>query len=134
MRWQSTENNDDITALAFHPSRQNVLLSGGDDGLVSLFDTTIPEEDDSLVQAFNHRPVHKAGFVDEGAVYSLSSDQNLVIHPIFDDAREIEPQPIELGDLRPLIPCEYAIDLIHSGNNFILATGSHRYGVPPACS
>ena len=126
MRWQNTENHDDITALDFHATKPHILLSGGDDGLVSLFDTTIREEEDSLIQAFNHGPIHKAGFVDQGAVYALSSDQNLSIHPVFDEDRETEPESVQLGDVRPLVPCEYVIDLLHVGNEFILATGSHR--------
>ncbi|RMZ84265.1 hypothetical protein DV738_g775, partial [Chaetothyriales sp. CBS 135597] len=125
IRWQNNENNDDITALNFHPSKSNILLSGGDDGLVSLFDTAVQEEDDSLVQAFNHAPIHKAGFVDPSAVYALSSDQNLAIHPVFEDQRESEPGPVLLGDMRPLVPCEYVIDLLHTGGEFIVATGSH---------
>ncbi|RMZ87077.1 hypothetical protein DV736_g5694, partial [Chaetothyriales sp. CBS 134916] len=125
IRWQNNENNDDITDLGFHPSKPHILLSGGDDGLVSLFDTTVQEEDDSLVQAFNHGPIHKAGFVDQSAVYALSSDQNLAIHPIFEHQRETEPCPVLLGDMRRLVSCEYVIDLLHAGDEFIVATGSH---------
>lgn len=54
MRWQSAENNEDITALQYHPSKDHLLLSGGDDGLVSIFDTSIQDENDSLIQAFDH--------------------------------------------------------------------------------
>ena len=54
MRWQSSENHDDITALQYHPSDDQILLSGGDDGLVGVFDTTIQDENDSLIQAFDH--------------------------------------------------------------------------------
>ena len=126
MRWQNTENNDDITALDFHATKPHILLSGGDDGLVGLFDSSIQEEDDSLIQAFNHGPIHKAGFVDQGAVYAVSSDQNLSIHPVFDENREMEPQPVILGDVRSLVDCEYVIDLLHAGEEFVLATGSHR--------
>ncbi|RMZ76793.1 hypothetical protein DV737_g4631, partial [Chaetothyriales sp. CBS 132003] len=125
IRWQNNENNDDITALDFHPRNSHILLSGGDDGLVGLFDTTVQEEDDSLVQAFNHGPIHKAGFIDQSAVYALSSDQNLAMHPVFEAQRETEPGPVLLGDMRPLVPCEYVIDLLHAGDEFIVATGSH---------
>jgi len=70
MRWQSSENNEDITALQHHPSNDRLLLSGGDDGLVSIFDTSIQDENDSLVQAFDHGvlnqqasgPMHRRGF------------------------------------------------------------------------
>ena len=54
MRWQSSENNEDITTLQYHPSQDHLLLSGGDGGLVSVFDTGIQDENDSLIQAFDH--------------------------------------------------------------------------------
>jgi WD repeat-containing protein 89 len=126
MRWQNAENNDDITALDLHPTRDNLLLAGGDDGLVSLFDLGIVEEDDSLVQAVNHGPIHKAGFFDTDRLFALSSDQDLALHPIFSAEREAEPSPVLFGDLRPLIPCEYVIDIVGTGTDFAVATGSHR--------
>ena len=129
MRWQNAENNDDITALDFHPTHDHLLLSGGDDGLVSIFDTRIPEEDDSLLQAVNHGPIHKAGFLGENDLYALSSDQNLALHSLtLDDTDANEQAPDLLGDLRSDIPCEYVIDVFSSGthSNGVVASGSHR--------
>lgn len=128
LRWQNSENNEDITALAFHPDQTNLLLSGDDGGLVSTFDTSIAEEDEALMLAFDHGPIHKAGFVDSHSIYALSSDQNLALHPSYrgssDDA---DVSPILHGDLRPIVPCEYVIDLVKSGGRTVVATGSHRY-------
>ncbi|KPI44275.1 putative WD repeat-containing protein [Cyphellophora attinorum] len=124
-QWQNAENHDDITAIDFHPSRTNLLLAGGDDGQVSIFDSTVVEEEDSLVQGLNQGPVHKAGFLDQSSFYALSSDQNLALHPVFDDTRTEEPKPIDMGDVRPLIPCEYVVDIVKSGTAATIATGSH---------
>lgn len=124
-RWQNAENHDDITALDFHPSQTNIVLAGGDDGSVSLFDSNIVEEDDSLLQGLNQGPVHKAGFLNENSFYALSCDQHLALHPVFDDARAEEPEPVFLGDVRPLIPCEYVIDIVRTGGNSTIAAGSH---------
>lgn len=127
-RWQNTENNDEITALDFHPLRHNILLSGGDDGLVSIFDTLVVEEDDSLLQAVNHGPIHKAGFFGHDDLYALSSDQNLALHSLTLDDSDLEkPASDLLGDLRPKVPCEYVIDVFHSGPDYVTACGSHRY-------
>lgn len=130
MRWQSTENNDDITALSYHPSDRTQLLSGGDDGLVSVFDTTVQDEMDSLIQAFNHGPIHKAGFLSETAVYALSADQQFSIYPI----STLKPdsldgiQPVSFGDLRPIAQCDYVIDILPSTHHPYVVTGSHlRY-------
>ncbi|KAK5454182.1 hypothetical protein LTS15_006182 [Exophiala xenobiotica] len=126
MRWQNTELNDEITALDFHPVRDNVLLAGGDDGLVSIFDTQIVEEEDSLLQAVNHGPIHKAGFLGVSDLYALSSDQNLALHSLtLEDTDAIEPSPNQLGDLRPLVPCEYVIDIFRTGPDHVVACGSH---------
>ena len=124
-KWQNQENHDDITAVDFHPGANNIVLAGGDDGQVSLFDTNVAEEQDSLVQGLNQGPVHKAGFLDQTSFCALSADQNLALHPIFDDTLEDPPKPIEMGDVRPLIPCEYVVDIIKIGGQASIAAGSH---------
>ncbi len=127
MSWHNSENNDDVTAVDFHPSQGHLLLAGGDDGLVSIFDVRISEEEDSLVQGVNHGPIHKSGFLSDHGFFALSSDQNLAMHPLYSLEREQEPAPIILGDLRPIIPCEYVIDVVRTGTEFGVATGSHRF-------
>lgn len=123
--WQNAENNDEITTVNFHPSRHNILLAGGDDGLVSLFDSDITEEDDSLLQVINHGPVHKAGFLDDNRVFALSSDQNFAVHPVSTPGDEQDPEPILIGDLRPLIPCQYVIDVLKSGEDYVIVAGTN---------
>ncbi|KAJ9611764.1 hypothetical protein H2200_004948 [Cladophialophora chaetospira] len=131
MIWLSanTEVNDEITALDFHPSRDSLLLTGGDDGVACIFDIQIQEEQDSLLQAVNHGPIHKAGFLGLTDLYALSSDQNLALHSItVDDAdTEVDQTPAadDLGDLRPTVPCEYVIDVLQSGPEHVVACGSH---------
>lgn len=123
--WQNAENHDEITTVAFHPSRDNVVLTGGDDGLVSLFDATIAEEEDSLLQVVNHGPIHKAGFLGGDRIYALSSDQNFAVHPVSSPGDDRDPEPALMGDVRPLIPCQYVIDVIKSGEEFVLAAGTN---------
>ena len=125
-RWQNAENNDDITALDFHPTRDNILLGGDDGGLVSLFDTSIAEEDESLIQAFNHGPIHRAGFASDDVIHALSSDQSLALHPVDHGGEQEDHPPVILGDVRPVIPCEYVIDIVRTGQNVAIAAGSHR--------
>ncbi|KIW87335.1 uncharacterized protein Z519_11971 [Cladophialophora bantiana CBS 173.52] len=127
-RWQNAEVNDEITALDFHPFRNNLLLSGGDDGAICVFDTQIQEEQDSLLQGVNHGPIHKAGFLGPTDLYALSSDQNLALHSLTVDDEDVEadqPAPNQLGDLRPAIPCEYVIGILHSGTDHVVVCGSH---------
>ena len=106
------------------------LLSGGDDGLVSVFDTSVQEDNDSLLRAFNHGPIHKAGFmsdVSDSPIYALSSDQKFSIHPAdnleFTDS-EVN-QPVIFGDLRPKLQCDYVIDVLRGTEQPYVVTGSH---------
>ena len=101
-------------------------MAGGDDGLVSLFDTTIVEEEDSLLQAINHGPIHKAGFLSASRLYALSSDQNLAIHPVSTPGDEQDPQPTLFGDLRPKIPCQYVIDVQTYDQDVVIAAGTAK--------
>jgi WD repeat-containing protein 89 len=125
--WQSSGNCDDITALQYHPTEKSQLLSGADDGLVSLFDTTVQDETDSLVQGFNHAPIHKAGFLTDLAIYALSSDQKLSIHSVasFETEQSTLTQPIDFGDLRPLAQCDYVIDILREAGQVYVVAGSH---------
>ncbi|RYG51387.1 WD40 repeat domain-containing protein [archaeon] len=58
-----------VTQLAFHPVIPHHLVSGGDDGLVCVFDLTVRTEDDALVVVFNaESAVSRFGFFgDSGA-------------------------------------------------------------------
>lgn len=113
------------------------MLAGSDDGLVSLFDTNIAEEDESLVQVIKHGPIHKAGFLGENRIFVLSSDQNFAVHPVSSPGDEEDPEPTLIGDLRPLVPCQYVIDVQKSGDEYVVAAGTNiEYVLPvplPAC-
>jgi WD40 repeat protein len=145
MKWQSTENNDDITDLHFHPARRNHILSGGIDGLVSIFDISINDEDDSLLQVVNHGPIHKAGFLSNEVIFALSHDEQFSIYALTNDAEEAamplagslsdtvhatpnDVPPVHFGDLRPVLHCDYAIEVLQFGDNTFVVTGTHsRY-------
>jgi hypothetical protein len=104
--------------LQFHPTRKNVLLSGSTDGLVNLYDINVTDEDDALLQVVNHGSIHHAGFLSETAVYALSHDETFSIHPITnpDSEEENESSPIQFGDLRPSLGCEYVVQTLTSDN------------------
>lgn len=99
--------------LQFHPTRNNILLSGSTDGLVNIYDTTITDEDDALVQVINHGSVHHAGFLNDRAIFALSHDEVFSIHPATDpdDEQSQDPNPVQFGDLRQPLDCEYIAQL-----------------------
>ncbi|RAO67880.1 uncharacterized protein BHQ10_003892 [Talaromyces amestolkiae] len=127
IRQQYVEShNDDVTELQFHPTRKNVLLSGSTDGLVNLYDINIQDEDDTLLQVINHGSVHHAGFLSEDAVYALSHDETFSIHPITnpDSEEGSDPSPIQFGDLRPKLQCEYVVQALGTNQGIYLAAGN----------
>lgn len=49
--WES--HMEDVTCLAFHSSKPDVLASGSTDGLINVFDLTQPSEDSALTYSLN---------------------------------------------------------------------------------
>jgi len=123
-------HNDDITELAYHPSRASILLSGSTDGLINIYDTTLADEDDSLIEILNHEAsIHHAGFLTDTDVYALSHDEQLSIYrltlPTGGDSPNDGPEPTVFGDMRPRLSCEYVVDVATTSGGVILAAGSH---------
>jgi WD40 repeat protein len=118
-------HNDDVTELQFHPTQESVLLSGSTDGLVNVYDMTITDEDDAVLQVINHGSIHHAGFLSEHAIYALSHDESFSIHPTTDpDNTAQDPGPIRFGDLRQHLSCEYVVQTLTSGQGTHLAAGN----------
>ncbi|KAL5362161.1 WD domain protein [Aspergillus floccosus] len=118
-------HNDDVTELQYHPTRPDILLSGSTDGLVNIYNTTIADEDDALVQVINHGSVHHAGFLTEKTIYALSHDEVFSIHPATDpDEQTQEPDPVQFGDLRQPLNCEYIAQLCIGSQGPYIAAGN----------
>lgn len=123
-------HNDDITAVKFHPTRPNVLLSGSTDGCVNLYDLNIVEEDDALLQSINHTSVHSANFLTPDRLFVLTHMETL---SLFDVASEDDMDPDskvhsklndkDLGDLRERWACDYVVDI--KAPNYVI-TGSYE--------
>ncbi|PKY07619.1 WD domain protein [Aspergillus campestris IBT 28561] len=132
-------HNDDVTELQYHPTRKNLVLSGSTDGLVNIYNTNITDEDDALVQVINHGSVHHAGFLTERAIYALSHDEVFSIHPATDpdDEQTQEPEPVQFGDLRQPLGCEYIAQLCGGNQGAYIAAGStsnHQLDLVPLVS
>lgn len=93
--------------------------------MVSIFDTTIADEEESLLQAINHGPIHKAGFLGEHRFFALSSDQGFAIHPVSTPDDNEDPPAMLFGDLRPKVPCQYVIDVAMLGGDYALIAGTN---------
>lgn len=118
-------HNDDITELQYHPTRSNILLSGSTDGLVNIYDTTVTDEDEALVQVINHGSVHHAGFLSERTIFALSHDEHFSVYPATDpDDASQEPEPVHFGDVRDPLGCEYVAQLCVGAQGPYIAAGN----------
>ena len=115
--------------MQFHPTQPRCLLSGSTDGLVNIYDVSISDEDDALLQVQNHgSSINHAGFLSHSEFFALSHDELFSVYRLNgqSDAAE-EPSPTVFGDLRPKLDCEYVVDVIPSGGaEAIVGAGSHR--------
>lgn len=124
----SESHTDTITELRFipHAKSSSLLLSASTDGLVNVFDTSIPEEEDALYQVINHHSaLHHAGLIDND-VYALGTDEKMSIYAFPDpDPKTTQAPPFVLGDVRETLGCEYVVSILHAGNRSIIAAGKH---------
>lgn len=122
---------DGGTQLQYHPTRSNILLSGSTDGLVNIYDTTVTDEDEALVQVINHGSVHHAGFLSERTIYALSHDEHFSVHPATDpDETTPEPEPVHFDDVREPLGCEYVVQLCIGSQGPYMAVGNKMYVSP----
>ncbi|KAL8896535.1 MAG: hypothetical protein Q9192_003036 [Flavoplaca navasiana] len=112
--------HDGVTCLSGFRDRLG-LTAGRDglvntDGLVNLFDTSVTDEDDALIQIFNHgSSISHSGFLSDHEIYALSHDEIFSIYGTTGYDQAEAPIPTcALGDLRPHLQCEYVVDLISS--------------------
>ncbi|KAJ5167228.1 uncharacterized protein N7482_006009 [Penicillium canariense] len=95
------------------------------DGLVNVYDTTITDEDEALVQVINHGSVHHAGFLSERTIYALSHDELFSVHPATDpDDPAQDPEPVHFDDVREPLGCEYVVQLCVGAQGPYLAAGN----------
>lgn len=103
----SDVHSDDVTELTFHPRSPHILLSGSTDGLVNVCDTRIADEDEVVLQAFNHgASIHHAGFLSDTEVYALSHDEKLAMYDMAEE-REAGSATKDFGDTRQAVGCQY---------------------------
>ncbi|KAM0720577.1 hypothetical protein Q7P37_004713 [Cladosporium fusiforme] len=131
MRSFVESHTDSITQLQWHPTQRNLLLSGSTDGLVSVFDAEVAEEEDALMQVLNPRSaVHCAGFLAEDQVFALSTDEQLWVYGLEKTGTaDEEALPVkEFGDVRGELDCMYVIDLAREAflPNPIVACGHNE--------
>ncbi|CAI6298160.1 unnamed protein product [Periconia digitata] len=121
-------HTDTVTTLQLHPSHPTLLLSSSTDGLINIFDTSKPDEDDALYQVINHRSaVAHAGFMFPNTdVYAMGTDETLSFYALQNAVEEVEePTPKAYGDVRESFGCEYLARMHWVGSEAFVAAGKH---------
>ncbi|UKZ48769.1 hypothetical protein TrVGV298_002999 [Trichoderma virens] len=122
----SEVHSDDVTSLAFHPSQPALLVSGSTDGLVSVHDTTIQDEDELTVQTLNHNAsIHDAAFLNNTELFALSHDEAFALYDVADE-KETGDAAQDFGDLRKVLGCQYVANVTTKvdGSGAILGAGA----------
>lgn len=122
-------HNEDVTTVRFHPSpSSSLLLSGSVDGLVNLYDSCIPDEDDAVLQVLNHgSSIHLAEFIGKNEVLAISHMESGSLYRL-SYANEGEPRNLgskegesdtvlEYGDLRDSLNLTYCISTSLTASN-----------------
>ncbi|XP_012285258.1 WD repeat-containing protein 89 [Orussus abietinus] len=74
--WES--HMDDVTCLAFHSSKQDVLMSGSTDGLINIFDLTQTSEDSALTYSLNtESSVDRLGWLTDESLWCTTHTHSL---------------------------------------------------------
>lgn len=105
-----------------------MLLSGSTDGLVSVHDTSIADEDELTVQTLNlNASIHRAGFLGPSLVYALSHDERFAIYDI-SEAQGSGDAIRDFGDLRRDNECQYVADIVpkNDGSGAIVGAGAQE--------
>ncbi|KAI8624113.1 WD40-repeat-containing domain protein [Xylariaceae sp. FL1651] len=124
-------HSDDVTELNFHPSDPNILLSGSTDGLVNICDIRITDEDEVVIQTFNHdSSIHHAAFVNDTEVYALSHDERLALYDMA-EGYEKGAATMDFGDMRAILGCQYVANVFAKANGAgaVIGAGAHEQQV-----
>lgn len=121
-------HSDDVTSLTFHAASPALLMSGSTDGLVNVYDTRVPDEDDVVVQTFNHNAsIHRAAFLGASEVLALSHDERFALYDLAEEALNGDVT-CDFGDLRAVLNCQYVADVTPKadGSGAVIGAGAQE--------
>lgn len=83
------------------------------------------------MQVINHGSIHHAGFLSDRTIYALSHDEDFSVHPATDPDEPGEgPEPVQFGDVRGSLDCEYVAQLCIGSQGPYMAAGNKMYVYP----
>lgn len=114
--------------LNFHPTDPNILLSGSTDGLVNISDIRITDEDEVVIQTFNHdASIHHAAFLNDTEIFALSHDERFALYDMAENT-EKGSATTNFGDMREALGCQYIANIFAKANGAgaVIGAGTHE--------
>jgi hypothetical protein len=84
-----------------------------------VLDLRIQDEDEVVIQAFNHGSVHLAGFVSSTEIYAASHDEKVALYDVAQE-RENGAAILDFGDIRPVLNCQYVSDILPKADGVVV--------------
>ncbi|RYC55328.1 hypothetical protein CHU98_g10877 [Xylaria longipes] len=98
------------------------------DGLVNICDTRITDEDEVVIQTFNHgSSIHHAAFLNDTEVYAISNDERLALYDMA-EGYEKGAATTDFGDMRTVLGCQYVANIFAKANGAgaVIGAGAHE--------
>ncbi len=94
-------------------------------------DTAISDEDEVVMQAFNHgASIHRAGFLSDTEVFALSHDEKLALYDTA-ETQEKGVATVDFGDMRGVLACQYVANVCPKLHEAGAVIGGGISGVSP---
>jgi WD repeat-containing protein 89 len=89
-----------------------------------VLDLRIEDEDEVVIQAFNHGSVHVAGFLNSTEIYAASHDEKVALYDVAQE-QENGAAIIDFGDIRQILACQYVVDMLPKvdGKSAVIGVG-----------
>ena len=95
--------------------------------MVNVCDIRIVDEDELVIQAFNHGSVHHAGFLTATEVFAVSHDEKFALYDLAENV-EKGSAILDLGDIRQVLGCQYVANVFPklNGAGAVIGVGSQE--------
>lgn len=94
---------------------------------MNICDTRITDEDEVVIQAFNHdASIHHAAFLNDTEVYAVSHDEKLALYDMA-EGYEKGAATTDFGDMRQVLGCQYVANVFAKANGAgaVIGAGTH---------
>lgn len=94
---------------------------------MNICDTRITDEDEVVIQAFNHdASIHHAAFLNDTEVYAVSHDEKLALYDMA-EGYEKGTATTDFGDMRQVLGCQYIANVSAkvNGAGAVIGAGTH---------